>query len=365
VLDNAGTVEGARGAYSYYGDGIYNGGAGAYVSSSNVTNSGRLIGGIGGNSVRSTGGNGGVGIVFSYGTLTNSGTIAGGAGGSSGSGFGGNGNAAVILDGGELIDTGTIDGGAAGQGSEGDGTSGVAIQFGGPAGTLAISPGAVFEGAIEANLGVNDTLVLEGKGSGTLSGFGTLVTNFTTIDENAKTNWTLVGSVTGPGSLNMGKDATLTLSGSVSIATLSFGKGGDDTLNLAKSTPLTSALSGFGAGDVIDLAGIQASSLKYADQTLTLLGAGGSVVDTLVFDGNYKQADFALQATHDGTEVIFSGTIEPGSRLADFWPPISADQAGGMTALYRGQDGAFPFGDAERNLDGNMPFHFAGASFVT
>ncbi len=343
---NTGTIEGAAGENAiYYQNYSYTGGAGAYIDAAAAVNSGKIIGGTGGLSTYYAGGTGGIGvtlgpgaslsntgtlvggqgggsdfynggtgntgIVLNGGTLTNSGLIAGGAGGDAGRSSGGNGGTGVILNGGTLMDSGTIEGGERGSGRQGYGLNGAAIQFGSNAGTLELATTAVLRGAVTANAAVDDTLVLQAKGAGSLENLGALVTGFTTIEENAQANWSLGGSITGTGALDMGKHATLTLDGTVSIATLAFAAAGHDTLKLDQGTLLTSALAGFGTGDSIDLAGIQASTLKYADQTLTLFDAAGNLVDTLSFDGAYTQADFALQATKNGTDLLFAGTLPP------------------------------------------------------
>jgi autotransporter family porin len=357
---NSGVIEGALGDYSAnYTGNQYNGGAGAYVGATSASNSGRILGGGGGNATYNHGGDGGVGVTIAPGTIfTNTGTIIGGTGGNSSFSSAGNGGAAVVLNGSTFVDGGTIDGGSGGNGSKGNGEEGVAIQFGGKAGTLEISATAKFGGLIEANVAVKDTLILESKGAGALSGLGTTVTGFTTIEEQNKANWTLEGNIAGNGTLDIGNDATLSLNGTVSIATLNFGAGGNDTLNIAKSTPLTSALSGFGSGDIIDLAGIQATSLKYASQTLTLLGANGSVVDTLIFDGKYTQADFALQAIKGGTELIFAGTAEPAMGLADFLTTGFGHTAQGEIGFAAEAGGAYGMEGSERNVLNSLLLHY-------
>jgi hypothetical protein len=360
---NSGTIEGALGDYSpNYTGHQYNGGAGAYVGATAASNSGLILGGDGGDATYNMGGNGGVGITIAFGTtFTNTGTIISGTGGDSGFSVGGNGGTAVVLNGSTLIDSGTIVSGGGGGGGKGDGKDGIAIQFGSAAATLEISPTAAFKGAIEANYAVNDKLVLEGESAGTLTGFSTIISGFTTIDEEAHGHWTLVGAITGDGSLNMGKNATLDLNGGVSIATLSFSADGNDTLDIAKSTPLTSTLAGFGFGDVISLAGVEATSLTYIGHTLSLLGANGSIVDTLAFEGKYKQADFSLKATHGGTEVLFASGSEAIGLVADFLPAA----VGNLTQIFGSLEmglGAFcPVTGVQRffETDTQLPFvHF-------
>jgi hypothetical protein len=48
---------------------------------------------------------------------------------------------------------------------------------------------------------------------------------------------------------------------------------------------------------------------------LSLLGANGAALDTLMFDGKYRQADFALQAVQNGTEVGYAGAEPTALRL--------------------------------------------------
>jgi hypothetical protein len=180
-----------------------------------------------------------------------------------------------------------------------------------PARSLSIQ--GSFTGYIVANS--NDTLVLGGTEAGTLSGFGTSVTGFETITENSSADWTLNGSIEGAGTLTVGSGGTLSLDGAVSIATILFATGGQETLTLGTPTAVTSTFAGFGTGDQIDLIGLQATLLKYANGTLTLLNANHTVIDTLTFSGDYTKADFALQADGNNTELLYAGAP---AHLPDF-----------------------------------------------
>jgi hypothetical protein len=55
-------------------------------------------------------------------------------------------------------------------------------------------------------------------------------------------------------------------------------------------------------------------------------------VDTLTFDGNYVQGDFALKAIHGGTEVVYAGGNDQARGLADFVPegimPVQSGHGG-------------------------------------
>jgi hypothetical protein len=320
----SGNVVGGGGSTSR---GYSAGTAGVDISSGTIriASTGSIVGGAGGNG-NSSDNYGGAGIYVSRtgsALIADAGSILGGAGGR-----GSNGGVGVYLGGGTISVTGSVAGGA----GAGKRAQGYAVQFGFQAGTLEISTTAKISGDIVANPQADDTLILESKGAGTLAGFGSTITGLSTIEEENKGNWTLIGSVTGAGLLSIGTDAKLTLNGSVSIATVAFDAGGGERLNLDAPTQFTSAVSGFGTGDTIDLVGIQASSLTYAGHTLKLFDSGGVAVDTLTFDGKYVQGDFALKAIHGGTEVIYAGGNDQARGLSDFVPegimPIQSGHGG-------------------------------------
>jgi hypothetical protein len=356
VVINHGSISGGVGGSASYGG---PGGVGLDLSSGSIFNKGTIAGGFGGNG----GGSGGTGVLLGNATsLTNIGTILGGtategdrggnggagveadgsaviidrgsimggAGGQAAQGHGGNGGAGVFLAAGTLAVSGKVSGGSGASGNYGNGIAGPAVQFGGTAATLEITANAIFGGDIVANAAVDDSLTLDPKGSGTLSGFGTSVTGFTTINEAANARWTLSGIISGTGSIEIGGGATLTLDGTVSISTLAFGSVGNETLRLEKPVDFTSSLSGFGAGDTIFLSGIEATSLIYAGHSLTLFDASGTAVDTLTFDGRYIQADFGLDAVQSGTNLIFArAEMAPNDFLhPTFGPPPYEPLAG-------------------------------------
>ncbi len=301
-LTNHGTILGGKGENSDSGSFSISGAAGLVMTAAaTAVNSGLIQGGSG--TYRD--GSGGAGATVAIGgVLTNTGTVAGGAGGSPDRNSGGFGGAGVEIQGGTLVTSGTIIGGPDTVG----GTMGDAVQFTEAAGTLVLMAGAVFEGNIVADPTVNDTLELAGSLHGTLSGFDTSITGFSTITEDSHAHWTLDGAISGTGSIALNSDAYLALSsGTVSIASIVFGAGGGETLYFGAPASVSSTLSGFGTGDRIDLDNIQASSLKYADGTLTLLDANNAIVDTLTFAGNYNTADFTLQREGQTTEVVYAG----------------------------------------------------------
>ena len=160
-------------------------------------------------------------------------------------------------------------------------------------------------------------LQLAGDAAGTLSGFGTSIIGFAAIDEAAHAHWTLVGSISGSGSISIGTGAALTLDGTVSIAQIAFLGQGNETLRLGMPADLTSVFSGFGAGDTIDLEGLLATSLRFAHGVLTLYD-GNAVLDTLHFAGA-SAAEFGLASDrHGGTDVVFEKTPYGGGEAAHF-----------------------------------------------
>jgi len=158
---------------------------------------------------------------------------------------------------------------------------------------------------------------LAGHLAGTLSGVGTSIASITTFVEDASAHWTLSGSLTGTGALDIGADARMTLDGASSIATIAFGAGGYGTLTLDKPSFVTSALAGFNIGDKIELSGIQASSFTFRHDRLTLFNASHKVVDTMQFAGPLSAADVFVFTEGRTTDIVYSG---PGhAALPDEW----------------------------------------------
>jgi hypothetical protein len=182
------------------------------------------------------------------------------------------------------------------------------VQFGQNAATLTVYAGAIFNGDINADASAADTLALAGSQAGTLTGFGTAISGFSLIRADADATWTLNGALSGAGTLLVGGDAQVSLTGPDSLARLAFSAAGNGAVFIASPDDFTSTISHFGAGDIIDLAGIKANSLTYSDFTLTLYDVRGNVVDTLSFAGAYDQSDFALQRDGSGgTKLTYAG----------------------------------------------------------
>lgn len=272
TLTNLGTISGGVGYGKSTGLGIGGtGGAGLildslYTAGETVSNAGLIVGGYGG--IGYNAGAGASGVSISNGDeLVNTGTIMGGSGGvSSNPGFSGTGGVGVFLDGGILLDSGTIIGGYSGnQGA----TGGAAIQFGTAASTLAITPSAVLTGKIDASSAAHDVLALE-PGAGSLSGFGTNITGFSTLDfQGAGSEWTVSGTDT----------AFTALQG----------------------------ITGFQSGDALSLAGFSEASETYVAGTGLELSNGVSTI-TLAFQGALKMSNFAVSAAAGATTIAYSTT---------------------------------------------------------
>ncbi len=317
--NNHGTIVGGAGGYvqdSVSSAGV--GGAGVILSSdaATLTNAGYIVGGVGGAAYdvlthnMGVAANGGNGVDLFGGVMKNTGTITGGAGGY-GVYQGGAGGVGVYINGGTMVSSGTISGGAGGHGGTINGAAGVAVQFGAAASTLIIDPGAKFEGAIVANSAARDTLVLGGTANGQLSGFGTSITGFSTIDEAAHAHWILTGNMTGVTALAIGTGASLQLNGGVNAGDIIFSRGGHETLKLDAPGKVNTVIAGFAAGDVLDLANVHVSAMSFLHGTLTLMD-GASTADTLRFSGAFTAADFVMHADGaGGTDITLAQAAEP------------------------------------------------------
>jgi hypothetical protein len=112
-------------------------------------------------------------------------------------------------------------------------------------------------------------------------------------------------AVTGAGTLLIDSGATLLAHAKLAVNTV-FASGGNETLALAHGTAATGMIAGFAATDIIDLRHLAATSLSFANGTLSV-GNNGHIVDTLFFAGDYTQADFGLTSDgNNGTDIIFA-----------------------------------------------------------
>ena len=135
----------------------------------------------------------------------------------------------------------------------------------GYANRLIADPGAVFTGNVEGGGGVLE--LASAASAGTLSGFGTSITNFSTLQFDAGAAWTVSGidSASGLGTI---------------------------------------AITGFTNGDTIDLSGFVAISDTFANNMLVLTDAGGAQ-DTLAIEGSFTSSSFQLSGDgNGGTDVV-------------------------------------------------------------
>ena len=112
---------------------------------------------------------------------------------------------------------------------------------------LIADPGAVFTGAVNGGGGVLE--LASAASAGTLSGFGTSITNFGSLQFDAGAAWTVSG-------------------------------------NNSASGLGTIAITGFATDDTIDLTGFVAVSDTFANNTLVLVDAGGDQA-TLTIEGDF------------------------------------------------------------------------------
>jgi hypothetical protein len=388
VVTNHGTITGGIGGQAGF-SGVGAGGAGGIgvdlQQGGSLNNFGSISGGYGGQQDGfSAAGTGGIGVELTPGSVSgNHGTITGGAGSGNGQGYpGGNGGAGVVLDGGTLTNWGTISGGAGGYSPTQPGLMGDAVIFGSGVATLVVKPGAVFNGAVQGNAAVNDTLALSGPGSGTLSGLGSQFTSFTTVSETAGATWTLLGPSTlgQHASLDVGgflrvlgddSGAGLLAAGSVVLdgggallaaqidaGSIVFAGGGRESLAVGSASDVGGTIAGFGAGDTIDLTQLIFDHCSFAGGTLSLL-SGGELVGTLSLAGDYDTANFkavALTTGGTGIEFVSAGGEAVAMSPRDFGlRDVDGFSAGGLCGAEPGWHAA-----PDGGLDFAFPAWFGG-----
>ena len=267
----------------------------SYAANTSVTNAGTITGGA----------FKGVYIRGGLGTVVNTGRIVGG-------------NVAVYeYDGGRVTNAagGTITG-AGGVWLQAPGTvsnAGVitgtnagfgSVLFNSTAGEnrLIAAPGAVFNGKISALAGGTNVMELAaGAGTGTLSGFGSSITNFGTLLFDTGASWLIQGSASGIGTIH-----------------------------------------GFSADDGIHLAGFAAVSAAYAGGNLVLTNAGNAHT-TLHFAGSsFDSGLFSVAPDGSGGTNITVACFAGGTRITTTVGPVAVEalRAGDMVVSALG--GAVP-----------------------
>ena len=307
-LTNLATITGGTGGQSHLQGGA--GGAGISVSSgARLYNHGAIAGGDSSFAFASKGATalaGGSGVVLAAGGFAaNYGSITGGLGGFiyASDGTGGAGGAGVYINGGTLINAGTISGGAGrGQTPAATGAQGDAVQFGAAASTLADKAGAVFNGLVQGY--GNDTLDLTGT-NGTLSGFGTQFTGFSSLSIASGGTWLVSGNSAG-------------LASGVNIY-------------------------GFTTGDTINLTGVSAATEVFTNNQLQLLDGGGTVVAALNIaeSTSISSTNFSISSDgNGGTDITMC--FYPGTRLATPHGEVAVEDIVAGTLLRLASGGSLP-----------------------
>jgi hypothetical protein len=366
VVSDNGTIVGGTGANGYAPG---NGGAGVYVNNATLINNGTITGGATGSTsgtyfhaspgyavvigADST-------LVIDPGSVINGQVQAKGyndtlaLGGDTGASFSGLGTqftgfAAVevekganwTLKGADTLDDGaslTVDGRLGVSGSL-TVPSPVTVDKGGllraGAGATVLMAGLTLNGGSIAEAG-NGTLVVGASAAyaqpGALtvqagyvvSGFGTvggtagnMVMDDGTITASGGT-LNVALAVTGIGTLALDSGGTVLAHGAVSVADIVFNSSGNETLQFLSTASPTGTVTGFAAGDTIIL-GLRAKTFNFANDTLSLLGKGGIVLETLTFGSGYSAGDFVLSKVGHVSEITFA-------------PPAHAE-AGGLTHI--------------------------------
>jgi hypothetical protein len=192
-------------------------------------------------------------------------------------------------------------------------------------------------------------------GGATLSGYGTVgaqsIDNGVVLAESGVL--VLGASAYGTGTAEIGGGATLSFLGGSAISTISFLSGGAETLALQTPGAVTGTITGFGATDTIDLVKTVATGLAFANGTLTVTGATGTLA-MLDFGGTYSTANFALQSDgNSGTDIVYqqASGVPTHALTTDFsqastWLNGLSDKVAASRAHFNGVAHAPLFDDA-------------------
>ncbi|MDR3535547.1 MAG: Hint domain-containing protein [Acetobacteraceae bacterium] len=257
-----GVIESGGGAVSNQVGGLISGYEGVAITGPGVvTNSGTIIGTQ----------TAGIELASSPGTVVNYGLVQGygvavleDAGGTVTNQSGGTiaGNIGV-----EFVAAGTFTDAGAVIGNVAD-----AVEFNASVGEnrLILAPTATFTGNISSALNGDNVVELQAGGAGTLSTFGTNITNFSSLQFDPGATWTVTGD--------------------------------DSNAGLG-----TIVIDGFGLGNTIDLTGFAATSETFADNVLTL--SDGITTETLQIVGSFATGDFQLASDQNGGVLITEGAL--------------------------------------------------------
>jgi hypothetical protein len=404
-VTNDGAISGGAGGYGIVINGAAfgaggTGGAGVSLAAGTITNlsGSTILGGAGGNLQPGMSGNagaGGAGIVLSgnssvVAALTNGAfaSITGGAGGFAVTGASGNGGAGVSAVDATVVNAGTITGGSttgpnasAGVGIYGNdvnlinsgtiagglnlaGQHANAVVFGNENSTLNIDPGAVFLGNVVANSSAHDILDLAGTGQGTLAGFGTQFTGFSTLDFSAGANWTVDSTLAaldgGQTIAGFSTGDTIVLT---NFAATSESVGNTDLLLASGNTTYTLDISALSGEQLVVTAGSTETTITAANVTVqpTITGteagqqtngaaqialfAGTAITDansfgsntdtlTITYGGSGTLAGNGLSGT-SGNYTLTGTAAQITSALdaLEYSPPALIDAAGATTSF--------------------------------
>lgn len=181
------------------------------------------------------------------------------------------------------------------------GSIGVAVKFGAGSNRLIDDPGAVFIGSINGGSGTAVMELASAGSAGSISGFGSGVTNFTSLVFDTGARWTVAGNASASGLGTLG-------------------------------------ISGFAAGDTIDLTGFVAVSRTFASNSLVLTDGGGTHV-TLGIQGSFATGDFAVANNGSVTTIILGQNALAYGQTIDVAGTLAASEtvtAGVLTLLNGG-----------------------------
>ena len=219
-------------------------------------------------------------------------------------------------------------------GSHGGAQLGGLSLGGGNSDTVAVDGTAWIEVGSAGNAAIGALTVDAGA---LASGNGALNTSGPVIDNGAiqaQGGTLTVGGVTGAGTLGIGTEATLALSGADSCPIAFLGGGATLLLPAAALLP-SGVISGFAAGDsivatsLVDAVGYQAGAGGIGTLTLS---AAGQATGMLLLAGNFAGESFSVQPDGTGAAIILSAAAPigppPGTATPDAYAWTGA--AGGL-----------------------------------
>ncbi|WP_371507482.1 autotransporter domain-containing protein [Bradyrhizobium sp. ORS 285] len=304
IIVNSGTISGAAGFLSPFGSGTITNLAGGLITGTNL--------GIGGgygvlailNSGTISSSSGGGVALGSNSLIYNDGTISGAAYGISGSGS-------------QIVNAGTINGG---------------ISFFGPGNTLTLLPGSVINGLVGGSL--NNTLQLGGSGSASFDisqlGPAAQYRDFSTFNKVGDSTWTLTGTSTYTGAVNVNA-GTLRVDGNfASAGSLTVNTGGSlsGTGTIGRTTVASGGALAPGNGTAGSSLGVS-GNLAFQSGAIYLVqvspttasttnvsgtaSLGGATVSVAFASGNYVAKTYTILTASGGVSGSFAPIVATNS----------------------------------------------------